>query len=68
MRLKIYFGGDSPICGAGVRPYLIRRPAIALKNHNRDFAVGVCQPRAQIAIPFPENIFQKLPKNAGPKI
>ena len=25
-------------------------------------------PRAQIAIPFSENVFQKLPKNAGPKI
>lgn len=32
MRLRIYFGGASPNCGAGVRPYLIRRPALAHKN------------------------------------
>ena len=32
MRLRIYFGGASPNCGAGVRPYLIRRPALAYKN------------------------------------
>ena len=31
-RLRIYFGGASPNCGAEVRPYLIRRPALAHKN------------------------------------
>ena len=35
MRLRIYFGGASPNCGAGVRPYLIRRPALAHKNPTR---------------------------------
>lgn len=35
LRLKIYFGGASPNCGAGVRPYLIRRPALAHKNPTR---------------------------------
>ena len=34
-RLRIYFGGASPNCGAGVRPYLIRRPALAHKNPTR---------------------------------
>ena len=35
MRLRIYFGGASPNCGAGVRPYLIRCPALAHKNPTR---------------------------------
>ena len=35
MRLRIYFGGASPNCGAGVRPYLIRHPAFAHKNPTR---------------------------------
>lgn len=37
MRLRIYFGGASPNCGAGVRvrPYPIRRPALAHKNPTR---------------------------------
>ena len=37
LRLRIYFGGASPNCGAGVRvrPYLIRRPALAHKNPTR---------------------------------
>lgn len=35
LRLRIYFGGASSNCGAGVRPYLIRRPALAHKNLTR---------------------------------
>ena len=35
MRLRIYFGGASPNCGAGVRPYLIWHPAFAHKNPTR---------------------------------
>ena len=46
MRLRIYFGGASPNCGAGVRPYLIRRPRLHTRIP-RALAVGVCQTRIE---------------------